>query len=171
MLYFWLIVIIILNTVWLAFTFLALPGNWLMVVTTCLFAWLLADNQIFSIYLLIAVTLLAVIGELFEFIAGRAGAKKAGSSRRGAHGALFGGIVGAVLGTVLIPLPLIGTLLGMSAGAGLGAWLLELTGGGKMRASLHVGIGAIIGQLTGSLVKIICGVLIWLSVGIAVLCP
>ena len=171
MLYFWLTILTICNTVWLGLTFLALPGNWLMVITTCLFAWLLADEQVFSAYTLVVITGLALTGELVEFIAGRTGAKKAGASGRGARGALVGGIVGAIIGTVLIPLPLIGTLLGLSLGAAIGAWLLELSGGREMRPSLRSGIGAFVGQITGSLTKFLIGVFIWLIVVIATFWP
>ena len=89
MLYFWLAILTVCNTVWLGLTFLALPGNWLMVITTCLFAWLLADEQVFSVYTLLVITGLALTGELVEFIAGRTSAKKAGASGRGARGALL----------------------------------------------------------------------------------
>ena len=41
MLYFWLTILTFCNTVWLGLNFLALPGNWLMVITSCLFAWLM----------------------------------------------------------------------------------------------------------------------------------
>ena len=38
-----------------------LPGNWLMIITTCLFAWWKWDNGLFSWPLLIAITVLATV--------------------------------------------------------------------------------------------------------------
>jgi len=78
MLYLWLTALILLNAVWLVLVAFALPGNWLIVITTALFAWWRADDDIFSIYTLLAIAALAVAGELVEFLGAMGGAKKAG---------------------------------------------------------------------------------------------
>jgi len=49
MLYFWLTLLVILNAFWLALVPFALPGNWLIVITTSLFAWWQRENNVFSI--------------------------------------------------------------------------------------------------------------------------
>ena len=146
MLYLWSILLILLNTVWLGMVLFALPGNWLIVISTCLFAWWRADDGVFSIYTLIAIAILALAGELVEFFSGMGGAKKAGAGWRGSLGAIIGAITGAVLATFLLPIPLLGTLLGACVGAGLGAWAFELSAGRQMKDSLASGLGAGLGQ-------------------------
>jgi len=171
MLYIWIILLILLNTLWLALVLFTLPGNWLIVITTALFAWWRADDGVFSIYTLVAIAVLAFLGELFEFFAGAAGARKAGAGLRGSLGAIIGAVTGAVLGTFLIPVPLFGTLLGASIGAGLGAWLFELSAGRKARESLHFAYVAGLVQFLGSTVKIAIGLVIWLTVTLAAFYP
>jgi len=171
MLYFWIILLILLNALWLALVLFALPGNWLIVITTALFAWWRADDGIFSIYTLVVIAVLAFLGELFEFFAAAAGARKAGAGLRGALGAVIGAVTGAVLGTFLIPVPLFDTLLGASIGAGLGAWLFELSAGRQARDSLRFAFGAGLGRFLGSTIKVAIGLLIWLTVAIAAFCP
>ena len=129
MIYVWLAILILLNGCWLATVLFTVPGNWLMVITTCLFAWWQWDNGIFGLPLLVLITVLALIGELVEFFAGAGGAKKAGASWRGAAAAIGGAIFGAIAGTVIIPVPLFGTMLGACFGAGLLTWLVERKAG------------------------------------------
>ena len=95
MIYFWLVCLLVLNFCWLGLVFFALPGNWLVVISTGLFAWWRWEDGIFSIYTLIAITLLAFVAEIFEFFAGMGGAKKAGAGWKGAFAALAGAIIGA----------------------------------------------------------------------------
>jgi len=44
-----------LNAAWLLVVVFGLPGNWLIVISTCLFAWWRWDEGVFSIYTLIAI--------------------------------------------------------------------------------------------------------------------
>lgn len=171
MLYLWSITLILLNAVWLVLVFFGLPGNWLIVISTCLFAWWRWTDGVFSIYTLIAVTILAVLGELIEFLAGAGGAKKAGAGWRGSIGAIVGAVIGAIIGTFTLPIPVLGTLLGACAGAGLGAWGLELAGGRKLQDSVRSGIGAGVGEFLGITTKFILGGLIWLIVAVAAFWP
>jgi hypothetical protein len=39
MIYFLSLLLVLLNAVWLVLVFFALPGNWLIVISTCVFAW------------------------------------------------------------------------------------------------------------------------------------
>ena len=160
-----------LNALWLLLVVFGLPGNWLIVICTCLFAWWRVDDGVFSFYTLLAITVLAVIGELIEFFAGAGGAKKAGASWRGSIGAIAGAVTGAVVGTFAIPVPFLGTLIGACTGAAIGAWSLELTGGRKLQDSFRYGIGAGIGQLLGITSKFILGVIIYLIVAVAAFWP
>jgi len=171
MLYFWLIVLILLNSVWLALVPFLLPGIWLIVITTSLFAWWRGEDGIFSLYTLLAIAVLALVGEMLEFFGAMSGAKKAGADFRSSLGAILGAGTGAVLGTFIIPIPFFGTLLGACIGAGLGACTLGLTGGCCMRDSFHLGFGAGMGQFLGITAKLVIGGLIWLIVAIAAFWP
>ena len=64
MLYFWLILLILLNAVWLVLVLFGLPGNWLIVTSTSLFAWWRWEDGVYSIYTLIVIVVLAGLGEL-----------------------------------------------------------------------------------------------------------
>lgn len=101
MLYFWSILLILLNAIWLVLTFFALPGNWLIVISTCLFAWWRAEDNIFSIYTLLGIAVLAIAGELVEFFGGIGGAKRKGASRRGSMGAIVGIAGKFIIGVII----------------------------------------------------------------------
>jgi uncharacterized protein YqgC (DUF456 family) len=168
-LYFWSTLLVLLNACWLVLVIFGLPGNWLIVISTCLFAWWWADEEVFSIYALLVITILAVLGELVEFFAGAGGAKRAGASWCGSLGALVGAITGAVIGTFVIPF--FGTIIGACIGAGLGAWGLELSAGRAMKKSIRSGVGAGLGEFLGITTKFALGVIIWLIVVVAAFWP
>ena len=162
---------LLLNTFCLGLVLFALPGNWLIVILTCLFAWWRWDDNVFSVYTLIAIVVLAVVGELFEFFGGMAGAKTAGARFAGSIAALFGGITGAIAGTFLIPLPLLGTLIGACGGAAVGTLLMEFAAGRTMDKSARMGVGAGLGEFIGITSKLALGFVIWLIVAIAAFWP
>lgn len=164
-------VVILVNTLALFLVLLGLPGIWLMVGVTAVCAWWQWNSGLYSAGLLVAIIVLATLGELLEFAAGMAGAKRAGSSRRGAMGAVVGGIAGAIVGTVLIPMPVAGSLMGGCAGAGIGAWSCELAGGRDRTASIRAGVGAGLGTLTGRLIKLGVAAVIWVAVVVATFWP
>jgi len=167
MLYIWLVLLLLLNVIWLVLVLFGLPGNWLVVTSTCLFAWWRWDDGIFSIYTLIAIAALAALGELFEFLGGMHGAKRAGASWRGSVAALAGAIAGAIIGTFMIPVIFLGTVLGACIGAGFGVWAIEVSRGRKMEESIRCGVGAGLGELLGITAKFVIGIIIWMSVAIA----
>lgn len=171
MVYLWIIILLVLNASCLMLVLFALPGNWLIVVLTCLFAWWRAEDGIFSIYTLIAIGILATLGELFEFFGGMGGARKAGARWFGAFGALLGAIIGAVVCTFLIPIPMLGTVIGACVGAGIGAWVFEMASGRRMEESARSGLGAGLGELVGITIKISLGFLIWGIVAVAAFWP
>ena len=74
-----MLILIVLNAVWLALVVFGLPGNWLIVLSTCLFAWWQWDAGVFSIGTLVAIGLLPLLGEGAEFLAGAAGARRSGA--------------------------------------------------------------------------------------------
>jgi hypothetical protein len=166
MTYAWAALVPVLNVLWLALTLLGLPGNWLMVATAGLIAWLTPGPPSYHWATLALVIALAAIGELIELLAGAAGSKTAGGTRRGAVGALLGGIVGGILGTFVLPVPLLGTVLGAAIGAFAGASLGEMTGSKSAREALRSGRGAAIGHVTGVASKFVLGCGVWLLLAI-----
>ena len=169
MLYLWLTILVFTNAIWLVLVPFALPGNWLIVVSTSMVAWWQWEKHPFSIYTLAAIFILAILGELVEFFGGIGGARKAGAGFRGSIGAILGAVAGAIVGTGF--LPFFGTILGSCIGAGIGAWALELTAGRQMAESIHLGCGAGVGQFLGTTAKFTIGVTIYLIVAIAAFWP
>ena len=167
--YVWAVILVLTNAVWLALDLLGLPGNWLMVAGTLLVAWL--EPQLFSVWTLVAIVIVAATGEGLELLSGALGAWKGGAGRRGSVGALLGGLIGAIVGTFLIPIPMLGSLIGACAGACLGAWIFELNGGRDFRASLRAGVGAGMGRAVGTVIKLAVGILLWLIIAIAAFVP
>ena len=74
----------------------------------------------------VVLTVLALLGELIEFLASVLGTKKLGGSTRGATlsviGSMAGGLLGAVFG-IPFPIPLVGMLIGSILFASVGAWI------------------------------------------------
>ncbi|MBI4578998.1 MAG: DUF456 family protein [Planctomycetes bacterium] len=171
------VVLTLVNLAWLATIAVGVPGTWLMVLSTDVAAWLQwqpgrpATEQVIGIWPLAIIVALALIGEVLEFAAGAAGARKAGGTRRSALAAIVGGLVGGIVGTFVIPIPLVGSLLGAAAGAGLAAAGAAMTGGKNVDDSVRIGVGAGVGRLLGTVYKLATGGAIWLIAAIAAFWP
>ncbi|CAN5794967.1 hypothetical protein BH11PLA1_BH11PLA1_23570 [soil metagenome] len=137
---------------------LTLPGVWLMLAAAGLVQWWswaqgAPTPLIFSPAVLYICLGLALLGEFIEFAASAIGTKTAGGSRPAGLGAIFGAILGAVGGTPF--LPPIGTILGSALGAGAGALLLEKGyTGSPWRKSGRVAVGAAVGRIVATIVKV-----------------
>src|SRR5262245_49085193 len=108
----------------IALTAITLPGAWLLVVAAL--AVTLWQPGALSWWTLAALLLLAILGEVIEFLSGALGATKAGGGKHGAIGAIVGSLAGAILGLPFLPPvgPIIGGALGAAAGAIAGErWL------------------------------------------------
>ncbi len=171
MYYVWMFLLVMVNLVWVFLNILGLPGNWLMLLGTSLLAWAYWDRGPFSVWTLLVALVLAVLGEVLEFVAGMSGARRWGGTRSGAWGALLGGLVGGLLGTLLVPIPVIGSLVGACGGAAVGAFVFEFGGGRTQQDALRVGMGAGIGRFLGTVAKLAIGVLMWALLTIAALWP
>jgi uncharacterized protein YqgC (DUF456 family) len=171
MVYIWILLLLLVNAFCLLLVLFALPGNWLMLISTCLFAWWRWDDGIFSIYTLIAIGILAALGEIIEFFGGMGGARKAGARWFGAFGALLGAIIGAIVCTFVIPIPMLGTVIGACGGAGTGALVFEMAAGRRLEESARSGLGASLGELVGITIKISLGFLIWIIIAVAAFWP
>jgi uncharacterized protein YqgC (DUF456 family) len=163
------VILTVVNLLWLFLVVLGMPGNWLMVAGAIALWWY--EPTTFSVWTLVAMGVLAGVGELLELVAGMAGAKKAGGTRRGAIGALVGGLIGGIVATFLISIPVAGTLIGACVGASLGAGGLELTGGRSMDDAVKSGVGAGVGRLVGTGIKLAVGVMIWVICAVAAFVP
>lgn len=165
MLYVYIILLLILNGVWLVSGLFYLPGNWLMILSTLVFAWRLRTHDLFSVWTFVAVALLALAGELIEFFAGFGGARKAGAGWWSSLAAIGGALVGAAVGTAF--LPLLGTLLGGCIGAGLATWGTETLSGRLPDQAMRSGMGAGTGAFVGTLTKFLLGCVVWLIIAVA----
>ncbi len=142
-----------------------------MVLSTSLFAWWMWDRHPFSGWTLIAIAVLAALGELIEFLGGTVGARKAGASWRASFAGILGAIAGALFGTVLFPVPIVGTVVGACLGVGLAVWIVETSRGERPEVSFGRAVGAGKGELVGILGKFAVGVVIWLTIAVAAFWP
>ena len=133
---------------------LGLPGLWLMVGATLLYSYVKPSISIWTIG---ALTVLAVIAEMIEFVLSGRYALKYGGSRRAGWGAIIGGVVGAFIWT---PLPVIGPMIGAFAGAFVGAWLAEVTRGAAVGGATRVATGALIGRIVAVAMKVGIGLVL-----------
>lgn len=140
-----------------------LPGNWMIVAATALYAWLVPENSSGARWLAVGViSSLALLGEFVEFVASAASVKKAGGSRLGAFMALCGSVVGSITGLFVgIPIPVIGSVIAALLFAGLGAMfgavLGERMAGRSLADSCNVGHAAFWGRLFGTMAKTLIG--------------
>ncbi len=166
MYYIWGLLLVLANlTAWLS-NALSLPGNWLILAFTALFAWAFPKVPGPGIgWITVGILAgIAILGELVEFLAGAAVAGQRGGSRRGMVLAIFGTIAGSFGGAfVSLPVPLIGPVIGALAGGAVGAfagaWIGEIWKGRTWQEGLDIGRGAVIGRLLGTAGKLILGVL------------
>ncbi len=139
---------------------LALPGLWLMVVSASVYAWA-TDWRYIGLKTLVVLVGLGLIAEGVEFVAGSAGAKRAGGSRRALAGAIVGGLLGAVFFSFTIPVPvlgtIIGTVVGVVAGTFGGATAGHYWARGNSANALRVGWAAARGRFWGTIYKLCIG--------------
>ena len=143
---------------------LGLPGTWVMIAGGVGYS-ILVPNSI-GVFALIGTTVLAVVGEIFEFTLAGKYARKYGGSRRASWGAIIGGTVGAFVG---VPVPIVGPIIGAFAGAFIGALVFEYSRAADHRTATRVAWGALIGRVVAAALKVAIGFAIaaWL-IGAAV---
>jgi uncharacterized protein YqgC (DUF456 family) len=95
---------------------------------------------------------LALLGEVVEFLSGQWGARRFGGSRYAAWGALVGGIVGAIVGGV--PVPVAGSMIASFVGTFLGAVAGEMYARRVLALDLKVGVGALVGRIVAVATKL-----------------
>ncbi|HRP62087.1 MAG TPA: DUF456 domain-containing protein, partial [Phycisphaerales bacterium] len=158
---------------------LSLPGTWIMLAVAIVIeladGWYRSgDSPItFGWWVLGISAALAALGELFEFLAGAAGAKGGGGTRRGMIGAIVGGVLGAIIFTFAVPILFVGTLLGALVGTFVGAMVGEISAEQprSLRGSLKPATGATIGRALGTAGKIGAAVVMWVLLSVAAFVP
>ncbi len=136
----------------------SLPGTWVMVGITGLWAAFVGGSDFTTRFFLFLIGL-AVVGEVAEFLAGHLGAKKFGGSNKGSLAGMIGSIVGAI---VCAPLFFgLGALLGALGGGFIACWATEKFQGKSGKDALHAAFGATLGRFGGFVIK--------LGIGIAIL--
>jgi uncharacterized protein len=95
---------------------------------------------------------LTLLSFAFDYFASMVGAKKLGATWRGIVGAVVGGLIGLFFG-----------FPGIILGPFLGALLLEMAAGRKLKPAAQAGFGALLGLLAGAVGKLaICVAMIGL---------
>jgi uncharacterized protein len=154
-----------------------LPGNWLIVAAVALYAWLIGPDAATALGwpAVIAILVLAIIGEVVEFAAGALGVTAVGGSRRGALLAIVGSMIGGILGLFVgLPIPVIGSLIAAIVFGGLGALAGAVVGetwkGHDFDTSLEIGKAAFVGRVLGIAGKmIICTLLVVVALAAVIL--
>lgn len=120
----------------------ALPGLPLAFAGMLLAAWV-DDFHYIGPGMLLLLAFLTALALIVDFVASLLGARRLGASKRAMVGAAIGTVVGIFFG-------LIGLLLGPFIGGLVG----ELSAGSTVRRSAHIGLGAWLGFVVGSVLKI-----------------
>jgi len=162
--YLWASLLILANgSAWLSNS-LSLPGNWLIVALTAVFAFFYSGQPGPGVGwgTVLVLIILAILGEVIEFLAGALLAGKRGGSRRGMMLAVLGTFLGSIGGAFIsLPVPIIGPIVGAlaggAAGAFGGAWVGEIWKGRPWAEGYDIGKAAMIGRLLGTAGKLILG--------------
>lgn len=174
---------VVLGGVCVVLVVVQLPGTWLLLGLAAAIEYIDRlylpenDQQTFDWWVLGGCLALAVIGEIIEFVAGAAGARKGGSSTRGMVGALIGGVVGIFLfATLFSIIPFVGTLFGALFGSILGTFagaiIGELTAEqSTIKGSMKPAIGATIGRVLGTMGKIGIAMAMWMALSVSAFWP
>jgi uncharacterized protein len=144
---------------------LALPGNWMILAASALFALLVRGSGELGLSWSTVgmLVVLALLGEALELFTGIVGAARLKGSRRGMALSIVGSIAGSIMGTMMgLPIPVFGppiaALVGGALGAFVGAYLGEDWKGASPGQSLAVGQAAFWGRLLGTFGKFTVGV-------------
>jgi uncharacterized protein YqgC (DUF456 family) len=129
----------------------ALPGVPLVFAGLFIGAWI-GDFQSVGWVTIGVLGILATVAWLVDFVAGAMGARYLGASVRAFYGATIGALVGIFFG-------LVGMLLGPFIGAVIG----ELSAGNTLAGSGRAGIGAWLGLVIATAIKL---ALVFLMIGI-----
>lgn len=137
--------------------FVGLPGTWIALGCVAIYAFA-TRLAVVGWGMLLAMTLVCVVGEIVESLLGIVYVSRRGASKRGTFGAFAGGIAGAVLGTAIVPI--VGSMIFAFVGAFAGAVALEYLAYRSMDRALRTGFFAFMGKLLASLAKFALGLVV-----------
>jgi uncharacterized protein YqgC (DUF456 family) len=123
----------------------ALPGTALILGGIVLGAWV-DDFARVGWPSLTAITVLAVLAWVLDYVAGLMGARKAGASRQAIVGAALGTVAGLFMG-------LVGVLFMPLVGAAIGEYMARR----DAQRAAHVGMATWLGIMAGLLAKVVIG--------------
>ena len=152
------VLVILLMLCSLALHVFGLPANWLVLALVA--GWKFYQPETMTWNFIIILGVIAVVGEILEFVAQYFGGKKYGATGRGNIGAFIGAIGGAILGAPFFFG--LGALPGALLGSFGGCLVLELTHGRSFEEAKHSAYGAFWGKAFGMALKISLGV--WMFV-------
>lgn len=125
------------------------PGTPLIFLAILGYGWTEGFHLIKPYFLLIML-FITVLSFFVDNLAGLLGARKFGASKAGVWGGIIGGLIGVFFN------PLIGLLLGPFVGAIIAEILI---GKSKFYMAFKIGIGTIIGYLSGGFLRMLLGLL------------
>ena len=130
-----------------------LPGTPLVLLAAIIYS-AKTGFQVISVTNLIILGLVSLLAEGIEYIFTIIGARKFGANKIG----LFGGLVGMVLGLILLG------PIGIIIGPITGAVLAEFLTGRRLEEALKVGIGSLLGTVSGMLMTFLISIMmsIWI---------
>jgi uncharacterized protein YqgC (DUF456 family) len=126
-------------------------GTLLIFLGAVLFA-VMTHFAILNFWILGVLLLFFICGEVLDYVAVAAGAKKLGASNAAVIGAALGGILGALAGSFFAGA---GLLPGALAGIFCGAFLLEYIFKRDWKQSLKSGIGGLLGSAGAVVLKLV----------------
>jgi uncharacterized protein len=142
----WWSLVVILIVVGMAGTVLpALPGTALILAGIILGAWIDGFTRV-GAAMVTAITVLAVLSWVLDYVSGLLGARKVGASRKAVVGAMIGtvvGLFGGLIGVLFLPL----------VGAAIGEYLAIK----DQRRAVQVGVATWIGIMVGLVAKVVIG--------------
>lgn len=148
----------------LVITPLGLPGTFVILAAALLYNlihWAMA----ISLWVLVLLLCLALLGEILEYGLSVRMASRRGASNAAIAGALIGGLVGAFAG---IPVPVLGSIIGLFLGVFIGAFLLELIFKKDVPRAFRAAVGAFYGRAGAILVKTVIGLAMMIIIAAAV---
>lgn len=147
-----LVLVVIIQLAGIAMLLVGLPGTWVVLGSVIVYG-LLTGWEAVGLTLVLALLILAVLGEVLEFFASAVGARRFGASKGATVTAIVAVIPGAILGSMV--LPIIGTIVGALAGAFLGASLWELAHQRPGPDAWRAGFGALLGRSGAVVAKVL----------------
>ncbi|MDD4731665.1 MAG: DUF456 domain-containing protein [Desulfovibrio sp.] len=152
--YVWAVLYLLLAFAFQGLNVFSLPGNWLVVGLSSLWAVLRPEHGISWAFVGVLAAL-ALAGEAVEWIAQSWGARRYGASGRGNFGGIIGALAGAIVGA---PFLLgLGALLGALLGAYAGCFVFEISQGRPAMEANRASMGAFFGKSLGMTVKLALG--------------